>query len=211
MFMDLIQQLNWRYAVKGFDPAAKLSDAQMNSLKEVLQLSPSSFGLQPYKFVIVKNPELRAKLREVSWGQAQVTDASDLLVLCRREKIDSAYVEQFIQMNATTRGVEASTMETYKQMMLGFVNNLTPETYAVWADKQVYLALGNLLTGAALLGIDACPMEGFDSAKYDELLELPAKGLRAVVVCPVGMRSSEDKYAMAKKVRYSQEELFITL
>lgn len=209
--MDLIQQLNWRYAVKGFDNAAKLSDAQMNSLKDVLQLSPSSFGLQPYKFVVVKNPELRAKLREVSWGQAQVTDASDLLVLCRREKIDAAYVEAFVQMTAQARGVEASSMEAYKQMMLGFVNNLTPETYAVWADKQVYLALGNLLTGAAMLGVDACPMEGFDSAKYDELLDLPAKGLRAVVVCPVGMRSAEDKYATAKKVRYSQDDLFVTI
>lgn len=209
--MDLIQQLNWRYAVKGFDSAAKLSEAQMSSLWDVLQLSPSSFGLQPYKFVVVKNPELRAKLREVSWGQVQITDASDLFVLCRREKIDAAYVEAFVQMTAQTRGIEVSTMETYKQMMLGFVNNLTPETYAVWADKQVYLALGNLLTGAAMLGIDACPMEGFDNAKYDELLELPAKGLRAVVVCPVGMRSAEDKYALAKKVRTSQDELFITL
>lgn len=144
-------------------------------------------------------------------GQAQVTDASDLLVLCRREKIDAAYVEAFVQMTAQARGVEASSMEAYKQMMLGFVNNLTPETYAVWADKQVYLALGNVLTGAAMLGVDACPMEGFDSAKYDELLDLPAKGLRAVVVCPVGMRSAEDKYATAKKVRYSQDDLFVTI
>lgn len=209
--MDLIQQLNWRYAVKGFDTAAKLSDAQISSLKNVLQLSPSSFGLQPYKFLLVKNPELRAKLLEVSWGQAQITDASDIFVLCRREKIDAAYVEEFIQMTASARNIEASTMDTYKQMILSFVNNLTPETYAAWADKQVYLALGNLLTAAAMLGIDACPMEGFDSSKYDELLELPAKGLRSVVVCPVGMRSTEDKYAMAKKVRYSQDELFITL
>lgn len=209
--MDLIQQLNWRYATKGFDPAKKLTDEQVAGLKEVLRLSPSSFGLQPYKFVMVKAPELRAKLREHSWGQPQVTDASDLIVLCRRDRIDEVYVEQFIKMTADTRGVEASSFDAYKQMILGFVSGLTPETYAPWADKQVYLALGNLLTSCAVMGIDASPMEGFDPTKYDEILELPAKGLRAVVICAVGTRSAEDKYAEAKKVRYPQEELFVTL
>ncbi|MFA6023887.1 MAG: NAD(P)H-dependent oxidoreductase [Candidatus Gracilibacteria bacterium] len=209
--MDLIQQLNWRYATKGFDPAQKLTEEQVASLKTVLQLSPSSFGLQPYKIVRVKSAEMRAKLREVSWGQPQVTDAADLFVLCRRDKIDEHYVEGFIQLSATTRGVEASSFDAYKQMILGFVSGLTPETYAVWADKQVYLALGNLLTSCAVMNIDASPMEGFDASKYDEILELPAKGLHATVICAVGMRSAEDKYAGAKKVRYSQEELFLDL
>lgn len=208
--MDLIQQLNWRYATKVYDPTKKLTDEQVATLKTVLQLSPSSFGLQPYKFVQVKNPELRAKLREVSWGQPQVTDASELFVLCRIDQIDAAYAEKFIEMTAKTQGGDVANYAGLKGMIMGFVEAQTPETFAPWAEKQVYLALGNLLTSCAVMGIDASPMEGFDKSKYDEILDLPAKGLHSVVVCAVGMRG-DDKYASAKKVRYPQEELFVTL
>lgn len=209
--MDLIQQLNWRYATKGYDSSKKLSAEQVALLKEVLRLSPSSFGLQPYKFVHVKNPELRAKLREVSWGQPQVTDASELFVLCRIDTIDTAYAEKFIEMTVATQGGDTANYAGLKGMIMGFVEAQTPETFAPWAEKQVYLALGNLLTSCAVMGVDASPMEGFDKAKYDEILDLPAKGLHSTVICAVGMRSAEDKYAQAKKVRYPQEELFVTL
>ena len=208
--MDLIQQLKWRYATKTYDPTKKLSAEQVAALKEVLQLSPSSFGLQPYKFVQVKNADVRAKLREVSWGQPQVTDASDLFVLCRIEKMDAAYVEKFIALTAKTQGGELANYDGLKGMIMGFVEAQTPETFAPWADKQVYLALGNLLTSCAHMGIDASPMEGFDRTKYDEILGLPAMGLHAVVICPVGMRG-DDKYASAAKVRFPQEELFVTV
>ncbi len=208
--MDLIQQLNWRYATKGYDASKKLSAEQVATLKEVLRLSPSSYGLQPYKFVHVKNPELRAKLREVSWGQPQVTDASELFVLCRIDKMDEAYVNKFIELTAKTRGVDVASLEGFKQMVMGPAG-ADAATFAQWAAKQVYLALGNLLTSCAVLGIDASPMEGFDPAKYDEILDLPAKGLHSVVICAVGTRSPEDKYATEKKVRFSQEELFVTL
>lgn len=208
--MNLIQQLNWRYATKTFDPTKKLTDEQVATLKEVLQLSPSSFGLQPYKFVQVKNPELRAKLREVSWGQPQVTDASELFVLCRIDKIDAAYVEKFIQLTASTQGNDVANYDGLKGMIMGFVEGQTLESFTQWADKQIYLALGNFLTSCAVLGVDATPMEGFDASKYDEMLDLPAKGLHAVVICAVGMRG-DDKYASAKKVRYPQEELFLSL
>lgn len=208
--MDLIQQLNWRYATKVYDPTKKLTDEQVATVKTVLQLSPSSFGLQPYKFVQVKNPELRAKLREVSWGQPQITDASELFVLCRIDMIDTAYAEKFIEMTAKTQGGDVANYDGLKGMIMGFVEAQTPETFAPWADKQVYLALGNLLTSCAMMGIDASPMEGFDKSKYDEILDLPAKGLHSTVVCAVGMRG-DDKYAGAKKVRYPQEELFLSL
>lgn len=208
--MDLLQQLNWRYATKVYDPTKKLTDEQVATVKTVLQLSPSSFGLQPYKFVQVKNPELRAKLREVSWGQPQVTDASELFVLCRIDQIDTAYAEKFIEMTAKTQGGDVANYDGLKGMIMGFVEAQTPESFAPWAEKQVYLALGNLLTSCAVMGIDASPMEGFDKAKYDEILDLPAKGLHSTVVCAVGMRG-DDKYAGAKKVRYPQEELFLSL
>ncbi len=209
--MDLIQQLKWRYATKGYDSSKKLTAEQVALLKEVLQLSPSSFGLQPYKFVHVKNSDMRTKLREVSWGQPQVTDASELFVLCRIDMIDAAYAEKFIEMTAKTQGGDVANYAGLKGMIMGFVEAQTPETFAPWAEKQVYLALGNLLTSCAVMGVDASPMEGFDKAKYDEILGLPAKGLHSVVICAVGMRSAEDKYAAAKKVRYPQEELFVTV
>ncbi len=208
--MDLIQQLNWRYATKGYDASKKLSTEQVATLKEVLRLSPSSYGLQPYKFVHVKNPELRAKLKEVSWGQSQVTDASDLFVLCRIDKMDEAYINKFIELTAKTRGQDVASLAGFKQMLMGPAGQ-SDEMFAVWAAKQVYLALGNLLTSCALLEIDATPMEGFDPAKYDEILDLPAKGLHSVVVCAVGTRSPEDKYATEKKVRFPMEELFVTI
>lgn len=209
--MNLLEQLNWRYATKAFDPTQKLSAEQWVEVSEALRLSPSSYGLQPYKFVVVANPELRAKLLPHSYNQAQVTDASHLIVLCRLATIDAAYVEKFVALMAQTRGVDPSTLDGYKSMMLGFVAGLNEEQKAVWMDKQVYLALGNFLTSCAVLGIDATPMEGFVPAKYDEVLDLPAKGLHATVICPIGVRSATDTYAAAKKVRFPAEELFVTL
>ena len=209
--MDLIQALKWRYATKAYDRSKKLTDEQVAILKEALQLSPSGFGLQPYKFLHIKNPELREKLKAVSWGQPQVTDASDFFVLCRINKIDAAFVENFIQMTAATQGSDVANFEGLKGMLMGAVANHTEETFAHWADKQVYLALGNLLTNCAAMGIDASHMEGFDQAQYDSILDLPAKGLHSVVICAMGTRAPDDKYAMAKKVRFPQETLFMTI
>lgn len=209
--MNLLEALHWRYATKHYDSSKALSPEQWDTIQEVLQLSASSFGLQPYKFVVVENPELRTKLREHSFGQPQITEASHLIVLCRINSIDQAYVDEFIELNARTRGVDLASLDGLKGMLSGFVSGMTPERFAPWAEKQVYLALGNLLTSCALLGIDASPMEGFDAAKYDEILDLPAKGLHSTVICAVGFRSPEDKYALAKKVRYPREDLFIML
>lgn len=209
--MNLLEQLNWRYATKAFDPTKKLSPAQWADVREALHLSPSSYGLQPYKFVVVENADLRAKLLPHSYNQKQVIDASHLIVLCRLATIDAAFVEKFVALIARTRGVDPASLADYKNMMLGFVAGLNEEQKAVWMEKQVYLALGNLLTSCAVLGIDATPMEGFIPAKYDEILDLPGKGLSATVICAVGIRSDKDTYAQAKKVRFPDEDLFVTL
>lgn len=209
--MNLIAQLNWRYATKAFDPTQKLSPEQWADVREALRLSPSSYGLQPYKFVVVENPELRAQLLPHAYNQTQVTEASHLLVLCRLATIDAAYVEKFIGLIARTRGVDSTSLTEYKNMMLGFVAGLNEEQKAVWMDKQVYLALGNLLTICAVLGIDATPMEGFVAPQFDAVLDLPAKGLHATVVCTLGTRSPTDRYAQAKKVRFSAEDLFVMI
>lgn len=209
---ELLAQLNWRYATKEFDVSKKLSDEELQSLKEALRLSPSSYGLQPYQFVIVNNVELRKKLRAASYDQPKVTDASHFIVPCRIEKMDSAYVEKFIALNAQVRGQDLASLDGFKQLLLGFIGGFTPETFAVWAEKQIYLAVGNLLTSCAVLGIDAGPMEGLDAKQYDEILQLPAKGLHAsTVAVAIGSRSVNDKYAELKKVRFALEDLFITV
>ncbi len=209
---DLIQQLNWRYATKEFDPTKKLTDEQWAQVLEALRLSASSFGLQPYKFVVVENPKLRAKLREASYGQPQVTDASHFIVFCRTEKIDEAYIDKFIALNAQTRGVDLASLDGFKKMLYGFSVGMDEAGFAVWAEKQIYLAVGNLLTSCAVLGIDATPMEGLSSAQYDEILGLPAQGLHAsTVAVAVGMRSSTDSLAGMKKVRFSKEDLVVTI
>ncbi len=209
--MEFLQKLNWRYAVKGFDAAKKVPTEQFENLLEALRLAPSSYGLQPWKFVVVENAELREKLKAAAWNQGQITDASHLLVLCRKEKIGQAEIDHFTEVTATERGQNVADLETYKKMMEGGVLGMDAARQATWAGEQVYLALGVLLSACASADIDACPMEGFDSAQYDQILDLPAKGLRSVVVCAIGYRSADDKYAMAKKVRYPKEEVFVRL
>ncbi len=209
--MNSLEALNWRYATKTFDPARKLSADQLHLITEALRLSASSYGLQPWKFVVVENQELRQKIQGIAWNQAQVTDASHLLVLCRAETVTAENVERYVDSIVKARGVEASSLDGYKGMMLGAVNGMSEDQKAVWASKQVYLALGTLLTVCADNQIDACPMEGFNPTECDAILDLPAKGLRSVLLCPVGFRSADDKYAEAAKVRFPSSEVVITI
>lgn len=210
--MELLQALNWRYATKTFDATKKVPEDVFAQIMEATRLAPSSFGLELWKFVVVDNAELRAKVREVSWNQAQITDASHLVVLCRQADVTPADVETFIARTATTRGLtDLSVLDGYKQMILGTISNLDEAKKDSWMGKQVYLALGFLMAEAAELGVDTCPMEGFDPAKVDEILGLGKLGLKSVVLCPVGYRSAEDKYAELAKVRRSKEEVLVRL
>ncbi len=207
--MELMQALNWRYATKTFDASKKVSDDVFANLMEAARLAPSSYGLELWKFVVVDNAELRAKIREVAWNQGQVTDASHLVVLCRQATATADDVEKFVKYTAEVRGMDVSALDGYKQMMLGAVAGMDEDKKANWMGKQVYLALGFLLAAAAEAGVDACPMEGFDPTKVDEILGLDKMGLKSVVLCPVGYRSAEDKYGMAKKVRKPASEVVV--
>ena len=206
---DLQHALTWRYATKVFDPAAKLSDAQFEELLEVLRLTPSSFGLQPWKFIVVRDAALREQLKPASWGQGQVTEASHLIVLAVMKQITPEYVDHFVESIATTRGVTAESLKGYRGMMLKSLVGKTEAETVQWASLQAYIALGSLMTAAALRGIDTCPMEGFERDKYDAILDLAPLGLTTAVVCPVGHRSAEDKYAAMAKVRFPRSELVI--
>lgn len=206
---QLLDRLNWRYATKQFDPTRKISAQDWNTLEEALRLSPSSGGLQPWKFVVVTDPAVRAKLSPASYGQPQITNASHLVVFAAKRNLTEADVDLFIHHIAVTRGVPVESLAQYRGMLVGgLVQSMDEQGRAAWARNQAYIALGNLLTSAALLGIDACPMEGFDRGQYDEILGLKKEGYAAAVIATVGYRATSDQYAAAPKVRFPKEQVF---
>ena len=199
---QFLASLEWRYATKAFD-TRKLPDATWAALEESLRLAPSSYGLQPWKFIVVNDPALRAKLRPVSWNQSQVTDASHLVVFARRTEVTEADVNEFFNQMVSERGADATKLEPYRQMMLGgVVNGKDAAGQKEWAARQLYIALGQLMGAAAAMAIDTCALEGIDPDAYTEILGLKGTGYEVVVACAVGYRSSEDKYAGMKKIRF---------
>jgi len=204
----LIHQLNWRYATKQFDPNRKISAQDWAALEHALVLAPSSCGLQPWKFIVVKDPSVRAQLLPASWGQKQIVDASHLVVFAARKNLTEADVDFFLRRAAEVRGIPVEKLADFRGMIIGsIINGMDIPARDAWAKNQVFLALGVLLASAALLGIDACPMEGIEPAKYDEILGLPAKGYGTAVVATLGYRAQTDKYAAAPKVRFPREHV----
>jgi nitroreductase len=205
---DLLKALAWRYATKKFDPERKIPAEVWSALEQSLVLTPSSYGLQPWKFVVVTDPALKAKLRPASWNQAQVEDCSHHVVFLAKDTITEADLDHYLARTAEVRGQAPESLAGYKGYMLGdLVNGPRAAVIAEWAARQVYIALGNFMTSAALLGVDTCPMEGMETGKYDEILGLAGTGYRTVVACPAGYRATEDKYAAAPKVRFPASEV----
>lgn len=206
--MNIIEKLNWRYATKKFS-TEKLPQATVDTILEATTLTASSYGLQPWKVVIVENPALREELVEHSWNQAQVKDASHLLVICRQTDLTTDDVTSYITNISETRGIPAESLEGFQKMMLG---GLDAGSFSeTWMKNQAYIVLGNLLTVCATLGVDSCPMEGFVAEKYDEILGLKDKGLNSVLVCPIGYRAEDDTYQHLKKVRKPIKDTVITI
>jgi nitroreductase len=195
MAFNIIETLNSRFSIKNFDATKKISDKDFDIILEVLRLTPSAFGLQPWKFLIIKNANLRKTLKEFAWHQDQVTDASHLIVLCSIKDLNQKYIDKYIALVAKERGLEISALDGYRKKAAGYLLTRTKEDLCVWAGKQVYIALGNLLTACAVLKIDACPIEGFDRQKFDEILNLDKMGLKSEVVCALGYRSENDVYS----------------
>jgi nitroreductase len=207
---QLLEQLNWRYATKQFDPNRKISAKDWVTIEDALLLTPSSGGLQPWKFVVVTDPAVRAKLLPASYGQPQITNASNLVVFAGKRNFSEADVDAFINRTASTRQVTVESLAQYRGMLVGgIVQGMDEKARDAWARTQAYIALGNLLTSAAMLGIDACPMEGFDRGQYDEILGLSAQGYSSAVIATLGYRAATDKYANAPKVRFPREQIFI--
>lgn len=204
----LLTQLRWRYATKQFDPSRKISSADWHTLEESLVLTPSSFGLQPWRFIVITDSATREKLVPISWGQRQVADASHLVVFAVRKDLGAGDVDRYINRIAEVRGVSADSLKGFRDMLLGFLGQPAEKFNATaWAARQAYIALGQFMTSAALLGIDTCPMEGLEPEKYDEVLGLGAQGYQTVVACPAGYRAATDKYAALPKVRFEAKDV----
>lgn len=205
------QDANWRYATKKFDATKKISQQDLDTLKEAIRLSASSYGLQPYQVIIVENPDLRSKLQPVSWGQSQVVDASHLIVFAIQKNVGNKEIDAYFKNLTEIRQIPNEAIAGYSNFMKSKISTLSDDEKNIWASKQTYIALGNLLNAAAELKIDVTPMEGFDPLQYDEILGLSVLGLHASLVATIGYRSSEDDTQHYTKVRKSNQDLFITM
>jgi len=209
--MNIIESLNWRYATKKFDPNRKLSNNQINTLKESFNLTASSYGLQPIKLVVISNKELKNTLLEYSMNQQQVVQCSHLLVICIENSINEAYIESYFKRVMDIRNTPANILESFKKLISKEFNDMSNTSIINWSRNQAYLALGNLMTVCSVESIDSCPMEGFLPEKYDEILDLNSKNLKSVLVMPVGYRSVDDEFSGYKKVRKKIDDNIIDI
>jgi nitroreductase len=204
----LTHALNWRYATKAFDKSRRISHTDWAALEASVHLAPSSFGLQPWKFLVIDSPQLRQQLLPLTWNQSQVVDASHLVVFARRATLTHADADRLIAATTAARGTPAAALAGYRGMITGTIDKFAdPAHLSAWNARQIYIALGFFMAAAATMGIDTCPIEGFEPAKYDEVLGLPAQGFNATVVCAAGYRAATDKYASAPKVRFPASEV----
>ena len=202
---QIIDALNWRYATKVFDPTKTIPADTWQALEESLVLTPSSFGLQPWKFLVVQDKALRESLVPHSWNQRQVADCSHLVIFTVKKELTLADIDTFINRMVEVRGGTADALLGYRKMLVSTheAGYMTTQ----WSKLQAYIALGHFMSNAALLGIDTCPMEGFAPARYDEILGLDAQGLTTAVLCPLGYRSADDRYADLPKVRAKHDDV----
>lgn len=206
----MIESLKWRYATKKFDKNKQVTAENIQLLKEAVRLTASSYGLQPYKVLEIKSPEIREKLKAVSFGQPQITDASTLFVFCANDDLTDAHIDSYLELSAKIQKVDVEVFKGYGDFMKGVFGSRTTADKHEWAARQAYIALGNLLTTAASMQIDVCPMEGFDARQYNEILGLKGSGYSSVVIAAIGYRSADDEAQNKAKVRRPLDELFET-
>jgi nitroreductase len=204
---SVLNALQWRYATKQFDSARKIDAETWNAIEESLILTPSSFGLQPWKFIVVADPAIRSELRAASWNQPQVTDASHLVVLTTRTDLTQNDIDAWINRMAEVQGCPAENFAPLAGMISGFSSSMSSDARRAWNSRQVYIALGQLMTTAAMLNIDTCPLEGIDPAAYDRALGLENSGYATVVACALGYRDAADKYASTLKARFDRSRV----
>ena len=211
MATDVLERLKWRYATKKFDASKRLSEEKLSILKESFNLTATSYGLQPLKMVILSNPDLKKLLVPITMDQAQVENASHVLVICIETKIDSDYIKDHFNLVVKIRSTPREILSSFEEYLVSSFSDKQSDELNIWSTNQAYLALGNLLTVCAIEKIDACPIEGFDPDKYDELLQLNEKGLQSVIVLAVGYRAEDDMFSGFDKVRRGVDEVIIEM
>lgn len=206
--MGFIENQKWRYATKKFDASKKISTADLEKIKESINLAATSYGLQLFKVLIIENPETREALQPHSWGQSQITEASHLMVFCNFAEVKDEDIDGHIHLKAKLLGIEESVLKGYGDFIKSKMAEMSREQISIWNTKQTYIALSNAMAMCAELRIDTCPMEGFSPEEYSSILGLKEKGLEGAVVLTLGYRSQEDQTQSAPKIRKSLKELF---
>ncbi len=203
----LLTALRWRYATKRFDPERRIPAATWDALEQALVLTPSSFGLQPWKFMIIQDPGVRAMLCAESWKQRQVTEASHYVVFTARTDLTPDDVDAWLECLTAIQSTPLETVAMLKGIIGGFAESMSHQERRAWNVRQTYIALGQLMTAAALLGIDSTPMEGFSTAGYDHILNLDGSGYATTVACALGYRTADDRAASAPKARFDRSRV----
>lgn len=204
----VLHALRWRYATKAFDGSRRIPDGVWEALEEALVLTPSSFGLQPWRFLVLRDRELRERLVPHAWGQKQVVDASHLVVFCIRRNLGTRHIDAYLERIQEVRGTPVAQLAGFRRTMVGaLVDGDRRPGIDEWATRQVYIALGNFMTAAAILGIDTCPLEGFDPGKFDEILGLSREEWGSAVCCAAGYRMPDDRHGHLPKVRFRRDEV----
>ncbi|MEM9101098.1 MAG: NAD(P)H-dependent oxidoreductase [Pseudomonadota bacterium] len=205
----IIASLNWRYATKAFDHTQSIPDEDWQAIKESLRLSASSFGLQPWKFIEVDSQKVKDRLAEcVKLNAPKILTSSKLMVVAGLKQLTQDYIEHYIKDVMHTRDLNEAEIQDFKSMITATASKKSLQEQAFWASRQAYIALGSAITTAALLRIDSCPMEGINRETYDEVLALKDSNYTSLVAIAFGYRADTDKNQQAKKVRFSESEIF---
>ena len=207
--MSLIEHLKWRYATKKFNPTKKVDVAELEILKEAIRLAATSYGLQPFKVSVMSDELLKKSLRQVAFNQSQISDCSHLFVFSHFTTLAPQFIDDYIELCAEKRAQDHDLLKGYGNFMKTTLGNLNEQELHSWAAKQAYIGMTNLLMACAELKIDACPIEGFEAEKFNEMLGLSAMDLSACVIVSIGYRANDDPDQFMKKVRLSKSDLFI--
>jgi nitroreductase len=207
--MDVIEALNWRYATKTFNQDKKVSSDKLEIILEAFNLTATSYGLQPIKLLVIEDKKLQSELVSFTMNQEQVAQASHVLVFCIEKIIDGTYIENYFELIKSIRKTPDEILNPFKNFLISDFESKSQDEIRCWAIKQAYLSLGNLLTVCAIEGVDACPMEGFEPEKYDEILDLKSRGLESVLVLPIGYRADNDFMSALKKVRKNVKDSIV--
>jgi nitroreductase/dihydropteridine reductase len=209
--MSLVKAFEWRYAAKKYDTSKKVSNETLENVAETVRLAPSSFGLQPYQFLIVRDLAKLDQISKAAHNQPQITTGSHVMVLAVETNIDEKTVASYIDKAAVARQTERKNLEPREQFVNMMIGKLSYQERIVWAEKQAFLAVGVFVSAAAEAGVDASPMEGFDNAQVDEILGLKEKNLTSALLFVIGYRAEDDEFAVIPKVRKRKEEIFVTI